>query len=530
MNVRIPILIGAVLMINTQRSRADNYPRNWDLDILEYRFTLSLSDTSKAIYGATSITARFLSNQNHFSLDLISKNDTGEGMEITEITSGDKALKFDHSSDRLVIYAESEFAQGDTIEFKILYEGIPRDGLIISDNKFGDRTYFGDNWPDRARHWLPTVDHPSDKAHVEFTIICPEKYKVVANGRLVYEFVDENWGQRFTYWSESVEISTKLMVIGVAPFAVKELGRLGDVPVEAWVFPQNSEAGFHDYFPAVEILSYFDSLVGPYPYEKLANVQSKTRYGGMENASNIFYFENSVTGAGNVDELIAHEIAHQWFGNSVTEKDWHHVWLSEGFATYFTRIYIERFKGVDAMKGKLEEDRKRTLDFYHSNPSPIVNTSIVDFNNLLNANSYQKGGWVLHMLRNKVGDKHFFSGIRSYYDQFRDGNALTSDFIDVMEKASGQDLKIFFEQWVYDSSIPTLDFDWSYNSKSKEVTMNVSQIQDSPMVFDLEIQVDDRLIVVPISKQKEQLTVEVSSKPGRVEIDPNTRLLFATGK
>ncbi|MCF6333455.1 MAG: hypothetical protein L3J11_09250, partial [Draconibacterium sp.] len=133
------------------------------------------------------------------------------------------------------------------------------------------------------------------------------------------------------------------MVIGVARFAVQYNNDYKEVPVSSWVFPQNREEGFSDYSVGDKALKYFSEIIGPYSYEKLAHVQSKTRYGGMENAGCIFYAEKSVTGKNRAESLMAHETAHQWFGNSVTEQNWHHIWLSEGFATYLTHIYIEYF-------------------------------------------------------------------------------------------------------------------------------------------------------------------------------------------
>ena len=132
------------------------------------------------------------------------------------------------------------------------------------------------------------------------------------------------------------------MVFGAADFAVQLAGEHEGIPVSSWIFKEQKEKGFYDYAMALPVLEFFTKNVAPYPYEKLANVQSKTRYGGMENASCIFYYEASVKGDRSSEALIAHEIAHQWFGNSASEANWHHVWLSEGFATYWTHLYFEQ--------------------------------------------------------------------------------------------------------------------------------------------------------------------------------------------
>ncbi|CAN0599112.1 unnamed protein product, partial [Laminaria digitata] len=172
-------------------------------------------------------------------------------------------------------------------------------------------------------------------------------------------------------------------------------------------------------------------------YEKLANVQSKTRYGGMENASNIFYSETSITGTGSNEGLVAHEIAHQWFGNSATEADWQHIWLSEGFATYFTQLYMEHTYGRERFVNGMNKARMSVLGFYDRMPNiPLVNPEITDPNQHLNANSYQKGAWVLHMLRHKVGDNAFWKGIQTYYTNYRNKNATSEQLQKEMEDAS----------------------------------------------------------------------------------------------
>jgi len=302
------ILLMFVSFIGYTISLPDYYPRNWNVDIKHYYFSLKLSDTSDIIFGNAAIRVFFREKTDSLVLDLVSLNEEGVGMQVENVLLDEEEVPYSHRNDQLIITPATPFNNGAEITIDILYSGIPADGLIISNNKFGERTFFGDNWPDRAHHWLPTVDHPSDKAGVDFIVTAPEKYQVVGNGTLIEESNRKD-GMKLTHWHEPVDISTKVMVIGVSRFAVKLSGMVRDIPVQAWVYPQNRVDGFNDYAPAVMILNFYDTLIGAYSYKKLANVQSKTRYGGMENASNIFYYENSVTGQGTVDELIAHEVA-----------------------------------------------------------------------------------------------------------------------------------------------------------------------------------------------------------------------------
>jgi aminopeptidase N len=247
--------------------------------------------------------------------------------------------------------------------FEITYSGVPKDGLIIGENLHGDRTFFADNWPNRTHNWFPCVDHPSDKATVEFKIIAPNHYQVIANGYL-FEETNLSHNLNLYHYKSAEPLPTKVMVIGVARFAVQHLGETNNIPVSTWVYPQTKEQGFYDFANSKKILEFYIEKFGEYPYQKLANVQSKTQFGGMENAGAIFYFEKSVTGERKHEDLIAHEIVHQWFGNSASETDWPHLWLSEGFANYFSSLYILETKGEAAFQERMKEERKTVLNFY----------------------------------------------------------------------------------------------------------------------------------------------------------------------
>lgn len=427
------------------------------IDVQRYKIRLQLSDASDTIKGVAEIQIKFLMPVKEFRLQLAhTQPATGKGMRIDTV-SGNSVLHFAHLMDYIHIELKKESAKDEIQTFSIAYAGIPADGLIISKNKWNERTFFSDNWPDRAHQWLPCNDRPDDKAAVEFLVTAPDQYKVISNGTLLEEkSLDGN--RKAAHWNEETQIPTKVMAIGVARFAVKEFADSSITPVSAWVYPQDSAKGFYDYALAPEILKFFSDYIGPYPFEKLANVQSKTSFGGMENASCIFYAEKTVTGDRKTEALMAHEIAHQWFGNSATEQNFAHVWLSEGFATYMTHVYLEKKYGRDTLLKRLEEDRNAIIRFSKQWPNPVVD-SLSDFTDLLNANSYEKGGWVLHMLRREVGDSIFQNIIRTYYNQYKFGNADTWAFEKVAEAVSGKELTPFFDQWIRQPGLPKLRFE-----------------------------------------------------------------------
>jgi aminopeptidase N len=231
---------------------------------------------------------------------------------------------------------------------------------------------------------------------------------------------------------------------------------------------------------AAQMVDHFTDLIGPFPFEKLANVQSATRFGGMENASAIFYSEQGIASGRNIEGTVSHEIAHQWFGDAVTEASWHHLWLSEGFATYFGAQFFEAADGVEAFRERMEQSRRRVVSS-EDVERPIHDPEVTDLFALLNDNNYPKGGWVLHMLRGIVGDDAFFAGIREYYRRNLHSAVLTEDFRDVMEEASGRDLDWFFQQWIYEPGYPTFETEqrWAPSGPGSAGTLEltVRQVQ-----------------------------------------------------
>jgi aminopeptidase N len=496
--------------------------------VLHYEFVIEVNDTTDKVEGKTIITVRFLKSTDSICFDLMGVNSDGRGMTVKTVSLGSEKVKWDHSSDRLGIWLSRAARENDTLQFVIEYSGVPADGLIISKNKFGNHTFFADHWPDRAHNYLPCIDHPYDKASVDFIIKSPCRYRVVANGLLVEES-NLKGNMTLTHWSEKVPLATKVMAFGIAEFAVQNAGSVNDIPVWSWVYPENRMEGFSDYAIAIEPLRYYSSLIAPYPYKKLANVQSKTIYGGLENAGTIFYAENSVTGMGRAERLIAHEISHQWFGNSVTEADWHHIWLSEGFATYLTSLYFEEKQGKEQLKYDMELSRERVVKYFERNARPVIDTAVFNLMFLLNANSYQKGAWVLHMLRNELGDDVFFKGLRVYYDRFNLSNAITEDFRDVMSEVSGRNLDRFFQQWLYTAGQPELSIRHKVNKRKGTTEVFIEQIQESLFEFNLDLLVEDlsgkEIINVKIDKRVTNIVLS-SASVTRITPDPDVKLLF----
>ncbi|MEM8894873.1 MAG: M1 family metallopeptidase, partial [Bacteroidota bacterium] len=458
------------LLLTSISYASDPYPIDPNIDIQHYTFDIEVfPDEARIAVSAKIKVLASGESLGSFYLDLDDLNADGTGMKITDVSYAGDAIPIVHNDDRIKINLPESVDKGEEFSLEINYSGKPQDGLIIRTNNKKRTTIFGDNWPNRAHLWLSTVDHPSDKATVDFNVTTPKNYQVVATGLLKKQ--ESQSGRRVKYyWSNDVPIPTKVMVMGAAEFEVFEQGVAAGVPVSTWLYKSDAKKGISLFGETLNILNFLEEWIGEYPYAKLAHVQSTTRYGGMENAGNIFYYEDIVNSEEPRDRLIAHETAHQWFGNSASERDWHHVWLSEGFATYLTMVYVEQMKGSDEMKVDLEKARNRVVDFNNKAPrSSVIDTTIVELTQLLNANSYQKGAWFLHMLRHKVGDEVFQASVREYYKAYKNDNAITDDLRAIVEKNSGLELESFFTTWLYRPDLPKLDWSWRQTGGDQRV-------------------------------------------------------------
>lgn len=533
----------AVFLLVPALLSADTYPRQPGVDALHYAFRLALSDASSEIAGETTVTVKFTRDGvGDVTLDLASIAG-GNGMTVQSVRRGGPIdipgpasdnIVFMHSDSRLRLVLPAQSKAGQEFTFTVRYRGIPSAGLRIGENMHGDRSFFGENWPNLVRNWLPVIDHPYDKATSEFIVTAPNQYQVVANGLLIEELDLPN-NLRRTHWRQSVPIASWLHTLAVARFSSHLAGSIDGIPIQTWVFPQDREAGqrlFED--QSRRAMLFFSSQIGPYSYEKLANVQATGFTGGTEYASAIFYGEKGVSaGRGPV----VHEIAHQWFGDSVTEKDWDDVWLSEGFATYFALLFTEHDEGRDAFVDGLRRSRTQVLQLEQKLPdTPVIHRNLADMHQVLNNLVYQKGGWVLHMLRNEVGTERFWTAIREYYRRYRNGNASTADLRAVFEQVSGTPLEWFFSQWLNRPGVPRIEGTWRYDAVKKAVDVTITQSQAAPP-FRLKIDVGivaktgelPRVVTIELAGKQGSLSVPSEAAPAAVLLDPNTTLLMEAG-
>lgn len=519
--------------------KADHYPINKNIDIIHYAFNLSLSDSTNEILGSTLVTVKFKEEgMQNLRLDFVNKTASrqAKGMVVESVMMGNTQINYTHQNDELIIFLPTPSTQLQVVTFTIKYHGIPYDGLRIGATKWGDRSFFNENWPNRGRHWLPIIDHPHDKATSEFIVKAPSHYKVVSNG-LLQEESDLGNNTKLTHWKQSVPVSSWLFVLGVADFAVKYVDQFQGKSIQTWVYAKNREAGFYDFDePTKKVLEFYSNYVGPYAYEKLANIQTPSVNGGMETSSAIFYGEDLVTGKREerTKNVVIHEIAHQWFGNAVTETTWDDAWLSEGFATFFTLLFIENEYGKDEYTKGILKAKKTVYDLSAKMPAfSIVSDRTAEKEVVTSGITYQKGAWVLHMLRNLIGDPAFKKGIQNYYATYFNANTNTDAFIVEMEKASNKDLKLFFKQWLYQPINPTINASWNYDATTQKLKIHLNQTQGDQFLFTVPVEMGyykkgdtkPTLLTLNLKNKEQDFTFSVKNSIDKLELDPLNVLL-----
>lgn len=509
-------------------------------DALHYDVAITLPDTGTFIRGTTTADIRLIgTRRDTLVLDL-------SGLRVSAVEAGHPdhlaAVPFRQADGRIRIPVPAGVREGETLRVRVAYDGTPDDGLIIRPNVHGFRSAFADGWPDRARFWFPSIDHPSDKATVEFEVRAPADWTVVANGRrLNAESDTARPADGVWRWRLDVPTPTYTMVIGASDFTVGTVARCahggvtavrpdGCVPVSWWAYPQDSASAARTFARAGEMVEYYSDRFGPFPWQKLAHVQSSTRFGGMENSGAIFYDERAIASGRLGEVTVAHETTHQWFGDGVTERSWNHLWLSEGFATYFGMQFFEFADGPDRFRELLANSARGYLESDVTD-LPMVDTLRVPDDNLmalLNANSYNKGGQVLHMLRGILGDDAFFRGIHLYYQRNAGGNALTADLQRALEEVSGSRLDWFFDEWAYHAGYPIFHVTSQWDAAAREVAVRIEQVQNAewptfrmPMEIEFESPAGTMRRKIDVSERVTNLRVALVAEPTAVHVDPD---------
>lgn len=521
----------------TMTNGADlNNPRMNQYDVLHYDLAIQLDLGKKSFTGNVTIAARALTPFDEFVVSAFEST-----LTIDSVLSGHRALPFSQQPNTLIVGLAQPVNQSDTIRLQIYYHGIS-----IFEGQFDNGgIYFlridrasSSSEPFFARRWWPCKDLPTDKATATISITVPDSLTVVSNGLL--DTVQHILGTSTYRWITKYPTATYLISFAAAPYyhySETYTGITGkNMPIDYYVFPEDSAKAKIDFQNTTKILSYFESAFGPYPFidEKFgfAEVDGDLT---MENQTICSIQQSMFTGDRQYELTLAHEAAHQWFGNMITPMNWHHTWLNEGFATYAEALYLEHRKGHGAYMQFIRSMMQMPIGTYAGS---IYGKTETNFWDSFADRVYYKGAIVLHMLRSMIGGSAFFRIIADYATtpKYRYENVFSEDFIAVCERVSGRQLGWFFKQWVFaeadSTDRPVLTVDWcdSTQQDTHRVTVQIQQKIPNKIIYRLPMQlvIDTELrsysfeITDSLAVQSFQFTIP--DIPKNVHLDPDDRI------
>lgn len=430
-------------------SRADSAH---GFDVQKYEITLNINDATHFITGNVLATVIAESNLSSIAYEL-------KGLTVSSVLVNGTAATYTHSNG--VLNITTNIPSGQSFSTQVFYSGTPQlsNDVYHIGMIFGTNTVFTISDPDAGRMWWPCYDHPWDKAIVDLHITMRSDWKVAANG-IRSEIVNNGNGSSTTHWLGQNPMTTYLVCITAGPYVEinQSVPEQNNLPVQNFVMQSQYNNALSDLQRVPQMIAYFSQLFGDYPFEKYGNATvNMSTYGAMEHQTMTTLGNYIINGTGSYEPTIAHELAHQWFGDAVSFLTFKDVWLSEGFATYSEQLWTNyRFGWQAACDYVATSFHQYYMNWENSaGPQTIYNPS---FNNYFAPPSYEKAASVLHMLRLKMGDDTFFQFLQMWFDTHKNGNVITAEFQDLAEQASGQVLDQFFNQWIYGSGIPSVEF------------------------------------------------------------------------
>jgi aminopeptidase N len=495
-----------------------------DYDVAFYDIDISIDPVGRTVSGTVAMTAEVLSTTlTYCDINLL------DNMTVTQVSNTSGALSFTHSGDILSVTLDRAYSQGESFSVTVQYGGTPNPtgfGSFEFDTMDGYDVIWSLSEPFGARSWWPCKDVPSDKADsVDVHATVPAGLIVASNGTL--ESITNNGATDTYWWQERYPIATYLVSVAIHPYVTfsdwYRYSPTDSMEVQNYAFASHYEFVKDYYAQAVPMIETFAALFGQYPFvhEKYGHAEIK-RGGGMEHQT-----ITSLFGAN--EYLVVHELAHQWWGDYITCEDFHHIWMNEGFATYCEALWMEARYGEARYQTHMAENR-----YFGGGTIYVPNTT--DVARIFDGNlSYNKGSWVLHMLRHVVGNATFFSILQAYYNDAdrRYGTATTEQFRDICESVSGLDLDRFFHQWIYEEYFPEYALQWSAApvGGSWDVTVTIDQLQTNyifQMPIDVEVHSsagDATTVVVWDSLATQAFAINVPYEPAYVVLDPGQWIL-----
>jgi aminopeptidase N len=498
-------------------------------DLLSHKLQLEVDPAKHYIKGEVTTEFRALENTDEIIFDL------SDNLQVASVTTKEETLNFTHENNELTITFTKGICENATEKVTIIYEGTPSknangNGFVTTTHNDTPSLYTLSE-PSGSRDWWPCKEDLNDKIdQIDIIITTPKAYKAVSNGVVLSE--EENGDLVTTHWQHNYPISSYLIGIAVTDYEVfsQTIERNGySFDIVNYVYPESREKAEEYTKVTVDIMNLFQDLFGDYPFKDEKYGHAEFEYGGGMEHSTISFMGNFSR------SLIAHELAHQWFGNKVTCDSWNDIWLNEGFATYLSGLVENHLDGeqdfINWKRGKIANITTSRSGSVYVQDEKLDNVGRIFSSRL----TYNKGAMVIHMLRTKLGDAVFFQGIRNYLndEELAYGYANTSQLQVHLEKTSGTDLQEFFNDWIYGEGYPSYDVAW-YQAENSEVSIRMNQEQSNKKVDYFEMNVpflvigtqgEEKLITLDNTFNGQEFTLAVNFEISDIIFDPKFDLI-----
>jgi aminopeptidase N len=526
-------------------------------DVQNYLIRSTVDYTQKKLTGQTTVQLKPLADGfNSFELD--AGGMAIESVALDQETGGPKPLEFKALGEKLIITLDRGYTAGTPLAVVVKYTITDsKKGVYFVDEmreKDGKLTHPRQVWTqgeaEENHFWFPCYDYPDDKATSEQFVTVPSGDTAVANGELI-DTTENLDGTKTFHYKMSIPYSSYLTSFVAGDYARVE-AKYGNIPLGYYVYRGAEDVGPAAFGKTPQMIAAFEKLTGvKFPYPKYDQaIVADFKFGGMENITATTMADTEIMAArmeimrSYTDDLVSHELAHSWFGDMVTCKTWSQLWLNEGFATFMEAAFKESEGGRKAYLEKVRNDAGRFMGDNLSNPHPhaLVNKNAKPDDDLFDVTTYQKGGTVLYMLRETVGDTAFWKAVNNYLNAHKFDNVETADLQSAMEDASGQDLDWFFNEWVYSTGFPDLRIKSSYDPRKKMVMLDIQQMQKpsadsvAAFTFPVEIQVLPARKGAPVSQTikitqaRQTFQIPVSFVPKKILFDKDEKIMLKTVK
>jgi aminopeptidase N len=530
--------ICALALLLSLPLRADEpYARTRDYDLQHSKIVLKFDiDQRKVIGDVTHSVAILRENTTRLSFDSV-------GLTIQSVTVNKSAAKFETTSSKLLVTLPGTSKVGDKYEVEICYEAKPNKGMyfILPDKNYPKQPIeiWTQGESEDTRYYLPTYDYPNDRLTTETIMTVPSSWITISNGKLI-SITDAGNNQKTWTWRESQPSSTYLITAVAGEFDEAKQS-LRSLPLTYYAPKGRGDRLLPNYERTPQMIDLFNKKIGvDYPWEKYSQVMVDYFVaGGMENSSATTNTSDSLRDPklipeypGNEDDLISHELAHQWFGDLVTCKDWANIWLNEGFATFFETVWTESHYGKDQASYDLWWTERNWMANSGLYDKPIVRRNF-DESEEFDDNAYGKGGWVLYMLRHQLGDDAFWRSLKHYLEVNRGKNVVTPDLIKAIEETTHVNVDRFFQQWIYSAGAPKFDLAYTYDAEKHQVALTVKQTQkvesnvgifSAPVDVEITTASGPKLYTAHVSKAAATFTFPSDSAPLMVLFDKGNYL------